>query len=418
MRKAFAFSLVIFMAARVLAGNGGSAYTAFGLGDLRYSPSVRSMGMGYTGIGLPSPAYINALIPASWTRINRVRIEANGIYEGINTAEEGRSLYQAKGLFNGAMLAIPISQQNGIVLSGGFSPYSIVGYNTAFTASQNGLDYNINEVGSGGLYRGVLGLSYAPAEDAAFGASLNYLFGNFTQERVFSPLTPGASGSTFFVEEANRGVNFTLSGMYSGFGKFSEALRPLSLGVVLTTEANMKFDLSNRVNFSSEQDTFGVTEKRMTIPVAFGVGAAYQVADRWLLAADFFTQAWSNARYDGLPFEFIRNSSRFGLGAEKLPIKDASAWLDKLAYRLGVSYHQTYFEIFGQPINEIAFTTGFTMPVAGETRLSVGIEYALRGEKKAVQGNNGNVNLLKDSIIRVALSLSIAELWFVRYEEE
>jgi len=392
------------------AGNGGSAYTAFGIGDLRYFPSTRSAGMGYTGIGLPSANYINSMMPAAWSRISRVRIEANALYEGINTAETNKSLYQAKGLFNGALLAFPISPANGIVVVGGFSPYSFTGYNTSFTNSQNGVDYRINEIGRGGLTKAQLGLSYSPGEDVSLGASLNYLFGNYTQERAFIPLTSGSSGATLFIEEANRGVNFTLSGMYQGFGKLSESLRPLSLGFVLTTQANMTFDFNNRIDFASERDTLTTAEKKMTIPVAFGVGAAYQIADRWLLAADYYTQAWSNATIDGQPFAFIRNSNRFGIGAEKLPIKDASSWLDKLAYRLGFSYNATYYQVYGEPINEWAITGGLTLPITGETRLNVGLEYAERGVKSNL--------LVKDNIIRVSFSLSVVEPWFVRYEEE
>jgi hypothetical protein len=393
----------------LFAQDGGSAYTAFGIGDIRYAPSVRSMGMGYTGIGLPSASYINAMMPAAWSRIAFVRVEANGMYEGINTAEANRSLFQARGLFNGALLALPISTAKGIVFVGGFTPYSYVRYHTFFENAQNGVVYTINQIGSGGLSKAQIGFSYAPTEDLAFGASLNYLFGTILQDRVLFDTTNKVR-STLSIEQANRGLNLTLSGLFNGFGRMSESLRPLSLGVMVTTEARMKFDLSSRVSVNEGTTALDTIQKRMSFPISFGVGAAYQIADRWLIAADYFTQAWSSARIDGQPFTFIRNSSRFGIGAEKLPLKDATKLLDKFAYRLGFSYNQTYYKVFGEPINEIAFTTGVTMPITGETRLNVGIEYATRGVKER--------NLVKDNIIRVAFSLSIVEPWFVRYEEE
>lgn len=391
-------------------GNGGSAYTAFGIGDVRYFPSTRSAGMGFTGIGLQSPNYINAMMPAAWSRITKVRIEANAMYEGINTAEANKSLYQARGLFNGALFAMPISPANGIVFVGGFTPYSFRGYNTSLASSQSGVDYTINEIGKGGLTKAQVGLSYAPGEDISFGASVNYLFGTTSIERAFIPTTTGYSGGTLFIEEENRGVNFTVSGMFNGFGKLTEGLRPLSIGFLVTTQANMTVDLINRINFTAEQDTFSTSEKKMTIPVAFGVGAAWQVADRWLLAADYYSQAWSNARFDGQPFLFIRNSSRFGVGAEKVPIRDANKWFDKLSYRFGFSYSPTYYQVFGQSINQWSVTGGLTMPISGETRLNIGLEYGERGVKKA--------NLVKDNILRVSFSLNIVEPWFVRYEEE
>ncbi len=402
--------MMSFLVASALAGNGGSAYTSFGIGDLRYFPSTRSAGMGYTGIGLPSSVHINTLVPASWTRLNKVRVEANGLYEGINTSESDKSLYQARGLFNGVTIAIPISPANGIVFVGGFAPYSFSAYNTSFENVQNSVDYRINEIGSGGLTRAHIGLSYGLAEDLSIGTSLNYLFGTMKIQRGFIPGSSGGSGGTLFIDEVDRGVNLTVSGMYNGFGSMTESLRPLSLGFLLTTQANVSMDLNNRLEFDTFSDTVSEQAKRFTIPLAFGVGAAYQISDRWIVAADYYSQAWGDAKYDGQPFTDIRNSHRFGFGAEKLPIREATRWLDKVAYRLGFSYNATYYKIFGEPINEWSVTGGFTFPLVGENRLNVGIEYAERGIKKNF--------LVKDNILRVSLSLTIVEPWFVRIEEE
>ncbi|MBI5471793.1 MAG: hypothetical protein HY961_05560 [Ignavibacteriae bacterium] len=396
--------------ASAYAGNGGSAYTSFGIGDLRFFPSTRSAGMGYTGIGVPSSIHVNSLVPASWTRLNRVRVEAGGLYEGINTAEANKSLYQARGLFNGVSIAIPISQTHGIVFVGGFAPYSFSAYNTSFENAQDSVAYSINEIGSGGLTRAHLGLSYVPLDDLSVGASLNYLFGTMKVQRQFIPGNTGGSGGTLFIDEIDRGVNLTLSGMYNGFGNIAEPLRPLSLGFLITTQANMSMDLNNRLTTDAYTDTVSEQAKRFTIPLAYGFGAAYQFGDRWIVAADYSAQLWGNAKFDGQPFTDIRNSSRFGIGAEKLPLRDATRWLDRVAYRVGFSYNATYYKIFGEPINEWSVTGGFTFPLVGENRLNVGIEYGERGIKKNV--------LVKDNIVRVSMSLTIAEPWFIRMEEE
>lgn len=412
-------TLLLLTVTHAPAGNGGSAYTMFGLGDLRYYPSPRSAGMGFTGFALPSGSSINTMMPAAWTRITRVRVEANGLYEGINSAETDKALYQARGLFNGATFAFPVIPASGVVLVGGLSPYSHVAYNNSFTNSQGGISYRLNEIGSGGLTRAQLGLSYAPHPDISLGASLNYLFGKFTVQRTLNPLTEGMSGGTLYDDKESRGVNITLGGMFTGFGTWVEGLRPLSVGFALTTQSYLKHDLSKRVLFQTEADTFGSSEAQLKIPVAIGVGIGYQLADRWIFAADYYTQAWNNATYAGQPLLNIRGNSRFGIGAEKLPLKDTDKWLDKLTYRLGFSYNQTYYTIFGEPINEWAATAGFTMPVAGETRMTIGVEYAQRGTKAQVTLPNASLtNLVRDNIIRVSLSLSIGELWFVRYEEE
>lgn len=404
------FIMLALLGATAMAGNGGSAYSAFGIGDVRYFPSARSAGMGFTGIGIPSAVQVNSLTPAAWTRIKHVRIEATGLYEGIRTSETDRSLYQGRGLFSGALLAIPVSPENGIVFVGGFTPYSYTAYNVSFFHSQANLEYQINEIGSGGLSKGQLGLSFMPFSDLSVGASFNYLFGKSTVERRFLPLTSNSPGATLTINEDNRGVNFTVGGQFNGFGRLSESLAPLSLGFVLSTKANMYFDLTNIFFYETAVDSLFSAERKFTIPLAFGIGAGYQIQDRWILAADYYMQKWSDARYDGQPFESIRDAHRFGIGAEKLPLRDASSWWDKLAYRLGFAYEATYYKFGTEPINGWAVTGGVTMPLFGDNRLNLALEYGERGKK--------TTQLVKDSIIRVAISLTLSEPWFVRYEEE
>lgn len=410
MKRVLILTFSMLLVAQAFAGNGGSAYTMFGIGDLTYFPSVRSAGMGYTGIGLPSQGSINALSPAAWSRINRVRVDANALYEGITTSDASAKLYQARGLFNGVHFAIPISPANGFVFVAGVSPFSRIAYNTSSTSAQSGVDYRLNDIGSGGLTKGQVGFSYAPFDDLALGASVNYLFGKISTQRTLIPLSSGISGATLFIEQENRGTTFTFSTIFTGLGRLSEALRPLSLGFVMTTQGNLSYDMTKRVEFVAEADTTQSDEQELTLPVAYGFGAAYQLSDRWLFAADYSMQAWSKARANGLPLLNIRNSSRFGFGIEKVPLKDASSWWDKLAYRLGFVYEATYYRVNGEPINMWAVTGGVTMPVSGETRFNVGIEYGQRGIQQ--------LPLVKDRIIRVSFALSFAELWFVHYEEE
>ncbi len=404
------FIFLALLGATAFAGDGGSAYSAFGIGDLRYFPSVRSAGMGFTGIGIPSGVQVNSLTPAAWSRIKNVRIEATGLYEGIRSSESERSLYQGRGLFNGALLAIPVSTDKGIVFVGGFTPYSYTAYNVSFFNTQSDLEYRINEIGSGGLSKGQIGLSYMPLPDLSIGASFNYLFGKSTVERKFLPLSTNTPGATLTINEDNRGVNFTVGGQFNGFGRISESLAPFSLGFVLSTKANMYFDLTNIFFFETAVDSLFSAERKFTIPLAFGVGAGYQIQDRWIIAADYYMQKWSDAIYDGQPFESIRDAHRFGIGAEKLPLRDASSWWDKLAYRFGFAYEATYYQFGSEKVNGWAATGGVTMPLFGENRLNLALEYGERGQK--------TTRFVKDSIIRFAISLTMSEPWFVRYEEE
>ena len=404
------------------AGSGGSAYSILGIGDLRYIPGVRGDGMGYTGIGLASPDYINGLNPAGWSRINRTRLEANMLYEGFQSTDGLRSRFLARADFNGALLAIPISQTYGITMVAGFTPYSNVNYNTytpgLYQTSTDTMNYIIDHVGTGGITKGQFGLSYAPSQDLSFGISLDYLFGSVDNVTSLTPTKAAYAGGRSTQTVKSNAVTLTLGGLFSGFGSFSKALQPLSLGVVVTSRGIMHTSRQNTFQFIqdgaetvAERDTTPEVSGRMSVPFAIGIGLAYRAGPRYILAADYYAQAWGSSEVDGVTPYGIRNMYRIGVGGERVPGKEFSTpWLDRIAYRLGAYYNATYYYINGHGINEWGLTAGLGLPLSGETRLNVGLEYGGRG----VVTNS----LIKDKILRLSFSLNISELWFIRYEED
>lgn len=402
------------------AGSGGSAYSIFGIGDLRYATGVRSAGMGYTGLGIPGPSYINGFSPATWAGINRVRLEASMFYEGFRSTDGSRSRYLARADFNGAVLAIPISRQNGIVLVSGFLPYSTVNYDaytgSSFTSAEDTLRYSIHHVGSGGFTRGLIGLSIAPLTNLALGFSTNVIFGSIDAEQTQVPLTSNATGGQFTERVTANGVNFTLAALYTGLGDVSPALRTLSVGAIVTTHSNLSARNQTTFRFSdaeitSERDTSAEVSRSTTIPLSFGVGISYQAGERLLLAADYFSQLWSTAKINDQSQPYLRDSYRIGFGVERTPAREAYApWLNLISLRAGFYYHSTYYQPNGEPINEWGVTAGAGFPFSGESHLNFALEYARRGTTA-----NG---LVQDNIFRLSASLNIGALWFVQYPEE
>ncbi|HCV42124.1 MAG TPA: hypothetical protein DGH68_01475, partial [Bacteroidetes bacterium] len=196
------------------AGAGGSTYSLFGIGDIRYMPNARSAGMGYSGLGLPSANFINGIQPAAWSRISRVRFETGILHEGFKSTDGDKSIYLANSSFAGALLAIPISTTNGIVTVLGFTQYSDVNYNYFLGGTLDGIQYEINHSGNGGMSRGVAGLSFSPFSDLAVGASFNYLFGLIDRTTTFSPVyRPVYAGGMITKSTSMRGMNVTAGAM-------------------------------------------------------------------------------------------------------------------------------------------------------------------------------------------------------------
>ncbi len=392
------------------ADSGGSAYSIFGLGDLRYVTGTRSAGMGYTGLALASPFYVNSYSPGSWSAIDRTRLEAGMLYEGFSSSDGNKSIYRSEADFIGGSLAVPISSDHGLVIIGGFTPFSNINYNTYTRGSQQGIDYTIQHVGEGGISRGFLGASFTPLKFISLGVSVEYLFGTLQAVRTFNPSNSTASGSVTTTSATINGAYFRIGGVVQGFGSTIEILQPLSIGFAASSQAVLSGDFESRYNYAAESETVAVPTSA-TIPVAIGVGIGYQAGPRYVFAADFLQQNWYNSSINGVAPPSLKNSYRIGVGVERSGSRDpeATGW-DRISLRLGFSYLATYYFVNGEPINEWSVTSGFDIPFSGDSRFGVALEYAQRGTTKS--------NLIKDNIFRCTFSLNLSEQWFIRYEED
>jgi hypothetical protein len=405
---------IVLSAATASAGSGGSAYSIFGIGDLHSPAGMRNAGMGGAGLGLTSTSSISANSPAAWSRINRVRLETGVLYEGFNSTDGSRSLYRAAGTFEGALLAIPASTEYGVVFVGGFLPYSSVSYNTFSRGSQEGIDYVLNHKGSGGLGRGLVGLSCAPLSWLSFGASADYYFGSMERSRMFSPsstTTLPAYGGTTTESITTHGLGVTASFIMENLGWADASLRPFSLGFTMSSRTKLNATSQTRFTYASEGDSSAETAGILVLPLSFGAGVGYQAGERYSLAADISTQLWERSEISGVTPADLRNSTRFAVGGERSGSRDPLAhWIDRVSYRLGFAYTATYYRPDGDPVNEWGITAGAGIPFSGEARINLGVEYAHR--------SGANTHRITDNIIRVLLSINISEEWFVRPEEE
>ncbi len=417
-RRFFVILLIVPLllpATSVLAGSGASIYSVLGIGDLRLAPNVRAAGMGYTGYAISGPHYINTLSPATWSRIDRARIEGSLLYEGLNSSNTSTSRFLARADFSGAMLAIPVSPANGIVVGAGFTPYSKVDYNTftanTYTGPTDTMAYSINHTGRGGVSKGLIGISYTPSRSLALGVGFNYLFGTLEKASEIIPHATGYAGGTQNEETTMNGTAFTFSAVLDSLGGVTPFLAPFSFGISLTTRSTLSSTHRYTYLFTDLRDTTDETGGTLVFPAALGFGLTYRPSERILIAADITTQAWASSEYRGKSFDGIRNSTMVGVGFERVPAREAGQpLLDRIAYRFGAMYHATYYAPKGEPVNAWAVTAGLGIPVSADTRLNLALEYGSRGTTEK--------NLIKDNIIRFSASITISELWFSRFEED
>jgi hypothetical protein len=399
-----------------MAGTGGSNFSRYGLGDIQYPRGSFSMGMAGTAISVLSSASANRLNPAGWTIIDRTRFSIDAYYQGFSIKSAAERNFLSGILFEGFDMSIPVAKEYGIVVGAGLHPYSNVDYNILVKESAADYVYDLSYVGEGGLSAAHIGVSGILFSDLHLGAKLNYLFGNINHN-IKQTITSGTA-SSFELYRSTRfyGFNGTFGLIYTGLGKnlgMAESNK-WSVGLLVTSSSNLTAKQERAYNYYDNgsllsQDTIPMNEGKAAIPLAVGFGISTLQNDRYLVAADYYIQNWGESKFFGTTPDGIRNSSRFSIGAELVPAKGmkAASW-EKIGLRVGFFYDQTYYKIKGEKINEIGFTTGTDFSIYGDTRLSIGLEYGVRGV----------VNLQQDKIFRISVGLNAAELWFVRSEEE
>ena len=172
-------AFLIFSSSFSLAQN-SSTYTRLGIGDLMYSYSGRSLGMGESGVALSDNDFIGIINPAGWNGIVRTRVEFGGNYNGLFLSNNSSKKYYSETEFTGFTFGFPISRTYGIGAVIGILPYSNVSYKTIEdNSNESGVaGSKLTYEGTGGLSKMFLGASYRLPIDLSIGATLDYYFGN------------------------------------------------------------------------------------------------------------------------------------------------------------------------------------------------------------------------------------------------
>lgn len=403
---------------------GGSLYSRFGIGEMRLQLTAQAAGMGFAGSAIPDLFYINRLNPAMLTAINQTRISGDFGYIGYFASSPRASGYQVVAGFEGASIAIPIGQ---FVVSTGILPYSRVNYKQTqrgiTVIERDTLDYAFSYFGLGGLNAVPIAVGLTPFQDEKWGVlrlgtAFNFLFGTTTQgsEHRYNVFELVDSAIEFEDRLAAQTVTVGI-GYTSKQGIFMQS-DLLSLSVAFTTaasaEGTRKTILTNNLGSTQFQrrDTLSEVSGQVRLPSSLSVGIAYSGNPNYIVAADLLLQDWSQAQYFNQRTELQRNAMRLSLGAEVIPSLEVRAGLfSRIAYRAGVYYYQTNWQIGGTGVDEWGLTVGMGIPLSAESsRLDISLQYARRG-------TTAN-NLIEENIIRFGAALNIGERWFLQRKIE
>lgn len=390
-----------------------STYTRYGIGDIYYGYSARTLSMSFAGSAMLNTDYVEIINPASWTNLSRTRIEFSFSYDDLKLSNSTDTKYYGDGIFKGFTFAFPVSSANGIAIALGIAPYSRINYEVVQKVQDESTgNYVATYKGIGGLSRIFIGGSYKIPYDFIFGATLDYYFGNITYNSTIEFISSGSFPSEYELQFAPTGFGTTLGLITPNLAELlnSASISNFRLGL----SANVISDLDTDTSFVSRSKTivdslyFGKT--KMVVPMRLNAGVHITFNNVYNFALDYYYQPWTDFRLSQINQLNLSDVNKFSLGFEYRPARVLSMnFLEQIMLRAGVSYEMSQYEFNGYELHQISVSGGFSLPISPENTFDVGLEYAVRGSKEN--------DLLQENFFRINLGISFGDIWFTQYEK-
>ena len=390
-----------------------SPYSIYGIGELKFNQNFPNLGMGGLGIATRSNFSVNDVNPASYSARDTLSFvfEATAFSHFYRQATENQSQYGNYSSLGQLSLSFPITKWWGV--GAGLKPFSSVGYKVRdFDVDPTIGNMNYVYEGEGGINQAFLGTAITPFKGFSVGLNASYLFGRFEHHTsVYSD-----SADIFLT---NRIVSNQVSGWHLGVGAQYE-LRPTetssyTFGVIYGGQnpiSATRNEVIRRIlpGTMSRYDTISIDQGlqgELIVPSYWGAGMFARFNNQWGAGFEFEQQNWEEYRlFDAA--DNLSNSYRIAFGVQHNPsVQTFSTIWDRLEYRAGFRYGQTYLMPGDSPLDEFGISFGIGIPLRRSlSALNIGFEYSQRGTTEQ--------SLIKENFYRFNLGVSIYEHWFVR----
>ncbi len=397
--------------------NTTSPYSRFGLGDLRDYSFGRSTAMGGAAIASRNSMQINLANPASYSAIDSLgfMFEIGVDARGSKFSTDSTSSTSNDVNFQYFAMNFRVSKYVGAAL--GLKPFSDVGYDVLVLEDIDNVGQTYTRYyGTGTISKAFFGLAVKPIKNLSIGANLNYSFGMLNRSAVINFL----EGTDYYLVQQYRSQRIADFGFDFG----AQATIPvgtnqkLVIGAVLENNPKYKAynsditigSISYDVN-TGETITLDSTNEEqgfIEYPISYGVGLSYVKENVLEINADYFHQSWKKAKFFGEESSFLTDLNKFAVGAEWIPDKfSIRGYLNRVSYRAGMSYKQSYLKLENQQINDIGITFGVGLPIyRSNSTINIAAEFGKRGTR--------DNNLVLENYARLNFSVNLYDMWFIK----
>jgi hypothetical protein len=438
---------LLFLPAIVWGQNlSNSPYSRYTLGDQLPAPSGAYQTLGGLALGITDSSVINLDQPASITSLGR----GISVFEGGMTGTVKNYTSQniaARGVNAGyslVALAFPIIKKywsSALHLR----PMTNMGYTLSDSAEYDveGKTY-YQYYGSGGITSVGTTQSFQLHKNIAIGAELRYLFGKTTTraETTFPDQLSQIRGSRISNSNQIRGFDAVLGltyqycfrkAKYTPIDTASKkqykrrSLDSLHLKFGFTYKPSMAISGSSSLlaesffglgNLNTIIDTAyfrEISSGSVVLPSQLGAGFSLSSSSgKWMLQVSGRYTDWAGFKmFDEL--DSVRSAYTAHAGFQWIPSVTAKRGvLKKTAYRFGGYYSDGMLQFNGNAVQEFGLTIGAGIPFdiptyyrkPARSSINIGLTFGQRG--------NVNLNPLQERFVRLAISFSLNDRWFVR----
>lgn len=438
MKKIFSLSAILLllsgfcMTLRADDNGVNSPFSRYGMGLLSRQGQGFNTGMAGLAYGMRDGRELNFKNPASYTAIDSLTFLfdagvtlQNGNFDAGNVSSNIKDA-----TFDYVSMGFRLNRFFGMSL--GVMPFSNVGYEIAtagdiFDAGSMGEVYPTNSYsGSGGTHQLYGGVAFAPVRPLSIGVNVSYFWGVMEHYAI-------NSYSDSQTQSLSRAYTTDIRTYKLDFGlQYQQRLgrrHSLTFGAVYGLGHDIpskSYFINQRLSGSSvlAGDTI-VARKAWSLPHTFGAGLAWTYKERLRVGVDYAYERWSAATMPTLSQDaqgaltYMPSSAdytdcqKITAGLEYVPDPTGLRWRNRIRYRAGFSFSDSYTKIRGAsgPKSYLA-TVGVSLPIINVHSNRSFLNAALQFERV----NPTVAGQLKETYLRLSLGVSFNERWFMKWK--
>jgi hypothetical protein len=391
-----------------------STYSGLGLGDIIRPAFSNHIG---NGLGLSKGEYwfVNQMNPALLP-YNQVTTFQAGLGFETKTVSQN-DLQDTYSSFNLLYLGTAIPAKAGKwTFAFGVQPYSRVLYNfaTSIDIPGSGVTAEITNQGSGGFNQAYFSNGFKIWKNLSLGIKVSYLFSSLIKESttiIGDTLDPSRSARSVLQRTNAKDVIFSTGISYKhNINKDISA----NYGITFDPETKISAERFERIDIRTPAGTVldidtvaNNLSGSFRLPQKWGAGISFNEGFKWSFGAEVEYQQWSRFKDFSGNNDYFQDGFSIRVGGDIVPNPIAiENYLNRITYRLGLSYDKLPFTISGKDIAEYGVNFGWSMPVSRISYIDFGMRYAVRGSTRN--------NLIKENYFQLHLGFTFNDRWFLR----